>query len=184
MLACPCLARSQPHLPSPCPSGLLRLLLQDNPDAKVIMLVPEVVLCTQQAAAFIKGGVPGAAAFSGANEALNINNWDLKLNMHSVLVCTPQILVNVLEKKRKLLQQVQLLVLDEVHHTSKEHPYAKVLQQWRALKDSVSCRGLRAVLPAAAHIGQLQWHVLQPAPVAVVAAAAIEVHMLHSLVAE
>jgi endoribonuclease Dicer len=104
------------------------------------MLVPEVVLCTQQAAAFIKGGVPKAAPFSGANASLNIENWDLKLKEYSVLVCTPQILVNILTKKPRLLQQVHLLVLDEVHHTSKEHPYAKVIQTWRSLKDVVSGR--------------------------------------------
>lgn len=117
-------------------------MLQDNPAAKVVMLVPEVVLATQQAATFIKGGVAGAAAFSGANESLNIGNWGIKLTLHSVLVCTPQVLVNVLEKQPGALQQVQLLVLDEVHHTSKDHPYAKVLRTWRQLKDAVGGRGI------------------------------------------
>jgi endoribonuclease Dicer len=111
------------------------------------MLVPEVVLCTQQAAAFIKAGVPGAAPFSGANESLNYSNWDIKLSLHSVLVCTPQVLVNVLTKKPQALQQVQLLVLDEVHHTSKDHPYAKVLKVWRQLKDAVSGRSSQRCLP-------------------------------------
>jgi superfamily II DNA or RNA helicase len=56
---------------------------------------------------------------------LVLNGVGIKLQ---VLVMTPQILVDGLDNNSITLDKVNLMVLDECHHASKNHPYAKIMR--------------------------------------------------------
>lgn len=48
--------------------------------------------------------------------------------MVQVLVMTPQILLDVLRSAFLKLEMVCLLIIDECHHTTGNHPYAKLMK--------------------------------------------------------
>ena len=58
------------------------------------------------------------------------------LENDDVVVMTAQILVNALNDKEHMvaLSDISLLILDECHHTQKEHPYNKIMEKYLALK--------------------------------------------------
>jgi hypothetical protein len=62
------------------------------------MLVPEVVLTNQQAAALVRSGVTKTAPFS-SESPLNFSNWRQNLLANNVMIATAQLLVNVLVKR-------------------------------------------------------------------------------------
>lgn len=57
--------------------------------------------------------------------SLVLNGVGVKLQ---VLVMTPQILLDGLDSNSLTLDKVNLMVLDECHHASKNHPYAKIMR--------------------------------------------------------
>ena len=58
------------------------------------------------------------------------------LENDDVVVMTAQILVNALNDKEHMvaLSDISLLILDECHHTQKEHPYNKIMEKYLALR--------------------------------------------------
>jgi ERCC4-related helicase len=57
--------------------------------------------------------------------------WQRVLGEHQVVVCTGQVLLNLLDKGAEYmsLERVALLVIDECHNTVKKHPYNKIMQK-------------------------------------------------------
>ena len=100
------------------------------------MLVPEVVLAAQQAAAFVRhGGVaPDRVGAFSSERPLTAAGWPRHLAAHDVLIATGQSLLNVLAARPRALEDVGLLILDECHHTRGESPYAAVMARWRRLR--------------------------------------------------
>ena len=54
--------------------------------------------------------------------------WETEFNKHDVLVMTHQILLNNLKHAFIGPNNINLLILDECHHTSKNHPYKKIME--------------------------------------------------------
>ena len=64
---------------------------------------------------------------------LNVDAWDKEkwrdeFNKHDVLVMTHQILLNNIEHGFIRPSNINLLILDECHHTKKSHPYMKIMK--------------------------------------------------------
>eukprot|EP00795_Rhopilema_esculentum_P002763 gene2763-983_t len=56
-------------------------------------------------------------------------DWKKEFNAHDVLVMTHQILLDMLQHNYLLPSNINLLVLDECHHTNKNHPYAQIMKR-------------------------------------------------------
>ena len=57
------------------------------------------------------------------------DDWKKEFNEHDVLVMTHQILLDMLQHNYLLPSNINLLVLDECHHTKKNHPYAQIMKR-------------------------------------------------------
>jgi endoribonuclease Dicer len=57
-------------------------------------------------------------------DQLSRPDWQQQLALHKVIVCTPAILEQCLARGHLTMKQINLLVIDEAHHTKKNHPYA------------------------------------------------------------
>jgi ERCC4-related helicase len=97
-----------------------------KPAAKVVMVVPTLALCGQQATALSQYCGCPVGDFNG-NNPLPADKWQHTLEQHSMMVFTAQTFVNVLEQLPEALSQVDLLVLDEVHHARGDSPYTKIM---------------------------------------------------------
>ena len=53
--------------------------------------------------------------------------WDEQLKENMVIVCTAEILCQSLHNAFIKMDQINLLIFDEAHHTKKEHPYARLV---------------------------------------------------------
>lgn len=51
--------------------------------------------------------------------------WDKILGENMVIVCTAEILYQCLMHSFISMDQINLLIFDEAHHTKRNHPYAK-----------------------------------------------------------
>ena len=54
------------------------------------------------------------------------------LQRHDVVVLTAQILVNALKAKELKMSSIDLLIMDECHHTDQNHPYNAIMQIYHA----------------------------------------------------
>jgi endoribonuclease Dicer len=51
--------------------------------------------------------------------------WSKYINDYMVVVCTAEILKQGLLSSFIRMEQINLLIFDEAHHTKKDHPYAR-----------------------------------------------------------
>ncbi|KAB2049914.1 hypothetical protein ES319_A13G209300v1 [Gossypium barbadense] len=65
----------------------------------------------------------------GVNE-WNSEYWEKDIKEHDVLVMTPQILLDALWKAFLSLEMVSLMIIDECHHATGNHPYAKIIKEF------------------------------------------------------
>lgn len=76
-------------------------------------------------------GENGSEIVSGMSESARLSGM---LQQHDVVVLTAQVLVNALKSKDVDLENIQLLILDECHHTNFGHPYNIIMQEYHRLK--------------------------------------------------
>lgn len=64
--------------------------------------------------------------------------WQTVFRQNHVIVCTPQILLNVLTKGSEYMtvSRINLLVLDECHKAHRNHPYAQVMHHYERAEAS------------------------------------------------
>ncbi|KAI1770739.1 hypothetical protein F4818DRAFT_455509 [Hypoxylon cercidicola] len=58
--------------------------------------------------------------------------WKQKLEESMVMVCTAEILLSCLHHSFVKMEQINLLIFDEAHHTKKNHPYARIIKDFYA----------------------------------------------------
>lgn len=85
-----------------------------------------VTLVFQQAAVLRNNIDQNVAHFFGAmgTDLWDKQTWDEHLSKNMVIVCTAEILNQCLLNAFVRMDQINLLIFDEAHHTKKDHPYA------------------------------------------------------------
>ncbi|KAL7627847.1 Dicer-like protein 1 [Parahypoxylon ruwenzoriense] len=64
---------------------------------------------------------------------LSYDFWKQKAEGSMVIVCTAAILLSCLHHSFIKMEQINLLIFDEAHHTKKNHPYARIIKDFYAL---------------------------------------------------
>eukprot|EP01113_Clastostelium_recurvatum_P024981 TRINITY_DN2993_c0_g2_i2.p1 TRINITY_DN2993_c0_g2~~TRINITY_DN2993_c0_g2_i2.p1 ORF type:complete len:316 (+),score=71.55 TRINITY_DN2993_c0_g2_i2:135-950(+) len=103
-------------------------MLKMNPHAKVIFLVERLPLLLQQADEISRE--TGVCVSSLSGDMCNYNTAEDP----QVLVIMAQVYLNALTASKLSFDNVCLIVFDEVHHATKEHPYNKILDLLRRRK--------------------------------------------------
>ncbi|KAJ5101747.1 hypothetical protein NUU61_003969 [Penicillium alfredii] len=94
-------------------------------------LVDSVTLVFQQAAVLRNNIDQNVAHFFGAmgTDLWDKQTWDEHLSKNMVIVCTAEILNQCLLNAFVRMDQINLLIFDEAHHTKKDHPYACIVRE-------------------------------------------------------
>lgn len=109
----------------------------DKPIKFAVFLAPQVALVKQQST-FLQTQLPPNtsimtyAGAGGSFESFDIPRWRSELSSADVVVMTPQILVNLLDHGIARIGMIDLLVFDEAHHCSKNHPYNQIMKHYHS----------------------------------------------------
>ncbi|KAK2613566.1 hypothetical protein N8I77_000473 [Diaporthe amygdali] len=105
-------------------------------------LVDKVALAYQQHAVLDCNLAHSVAAFSGdsVRSLWNKSFWEQKFTEHEVIVCTAEILNKCLQFGYIRIDQINLLIFDEAHHTKKNHPYARIIKDYYAAQEGTTAR--------------------------------------------
>lgn len=105
-------------------------------------LVDKVALAYQQHAVLDCNLAHSVAAFSGdsVRSLWNKSFWDQQFAKHEVIVCTAEILNKCLQFAYIRVDQINLLIFDEAHHTKKNHPYARIIKDYYAAQEGTGTR--------------------------------------------
>jgi endoribonuclease Dicer len=63
-------------------------------------------------------------------DKMSMDHWHRTLDENMVIVCTAEILYQCLCHSYVRMQEINLLVFDEAHHTKKNHPYARIIKDF------------------------------------------------------
>ncbi|KAG6013044.1 hypothetical protein E4U43_007513 [Claviceps pusilla] len=108
--------------------------LQRRADGKAyktaFFLVDKVVLCLQQYNVLSANlNYPIGKVYGNTVSGLKTKeDWDAQIRENMAIVCTAQILLDLLGSGLISMSQINLLIFDEAHHTKKSHPYAKIVR--------------------------------------------------------
>ncbi|KAJ3187001.1 Dicer-like protein 1 [Gaertneriomyces sp. JEL0708] len=98
----------------------------------VFFVVPTVPLVDQQrtylAAQFGQAAVKVAPAYGQVMSNQKQEDWK-RLRSSQVIVSTPQVLVDALNRAYIKMKDIALIVLDEAHHATKDSPYAILMRE-------------------------------------------------------
>ncbi|KAI3400556.1 hypothetical protein diail_2757 [Diaporthe ilicicola] len=105
-------------------------------------LVDKVALAYQQHAVLDCNLGHSVAVFSGdsVRSLWNKPFWDKQFAEHDVIVCTAEILNKCLQSAYIRIEQINLLIFDEAHHTKKNHPYARIIKDYYAAQEGTGAR--------------------------------------------
>ncbi|XP_077999952.1 ATP-dependent RNA helicase DHX58-like [Glandiceps talaboti] len=109
---------------------------------KVIFIVPTHSLIEQQRDAFRQ--IFPASTVEGIGET---DQLVTVLKNRDVVVLTAQILINALNREEVQLTDVKMLILDECHHTTLNHPYNELMRRYLQIKLDKTRAAEAAMLP-------------------------------------
>ena len=96
-----------------------------NPNKKILFLVDRIPLVFQQADMIEKETKLTCLKCCGDTFAKS------KLEQkYDVMVAIASLVINIIEKDWISLQEFSLIVIDEAHHTTKEHPFSVILRNY------------------------------------------------------
>ncbi|KAJ3358347.1 Dicer-like protein 1, partial [Kappamyces sp. JEL0680] len=97
---------------------------------KSIFFVPTVPLVAQQSAYLANHSeLRVGQMWGGSNSSvLDQQKWNECIDRHDVIVMTPLILLNALDRGFVRLERFHLLVFDECHHARSSHPYNLIMK--------------------------------------------------------
>ncbi|XVE70817.1 hypothetical protein DITRI_Ditri10aG0101000 [Diplodiscus trichospermus] len=113
----------------------------------IIFLAPTVHLVNQQYEYIKIHTSLEVEQYYGAKgvDGWNSDCWDKEIKEHDVLVMTPQILLDALRKAFLSLEMMSLLIIDECHRATGNHPYAKIMKEfYRKSNDKPKIFGMTA----------------------------------------
>uniref|UniRef100_A0A5B7CE62 Uncharacterized protein n=1 Tax=Davidia involucrata TaxID=16924 RepID=A0A5B7CE62_DAVIN len=102
-------------------------------DKKIILfLAPTVHLVHQQFEVIKVHTNLKVEEYYGAKgvDEWNAKCWEKEINEHDALVMTPQILLDALRKAFVSLEIVCLMIIDECHRATGNHPYTKIMKEF------------------------------------------------------
>ncbi|KAG6045644.1 hypothetical protein E4U17_000089 [Claviceps sp. LM77 group G4] len=110
--------------------GELQRRADGLPQKAAFFLVDKVVLCIQQYNVLSANlSCPVGKAYGKTVSRLKTKeDWDGQIRENMTIVCTAQILLDLLGSGLVSMQQINLLIFDEAHHTKKSHPYARIVR--------------------------------------------------------
>lgn len=111
----------------------LRHLIQKPQNNVCIFLAPTVHLVRQQAMVIEDSTNFNVGIYFGKSKCLkNHHDWEKEIELHEVLVMTPQILLHNLEHCFIRMEQIALLIFDECHHAQSQnrHAYVQIMKDF------------------------------------------------------
>ncbi|KDO29419.1 hypothetical protein SPRG_05956 [Saprolegnia parasitica CBS 223.65] len=112
--------------------SIMLLREQDYSVQRAFVMAPTRQLVTQIHAKILKLTTLKVKAYCGRDvEVWDHLQWENELLLNSVLVCTPEILRNILAKGYITFERINLLVFDECHHAGKRHPYNQIMKDYK-----------------------------------------------------
>lgn len=110
--------------------GELQRRADGKPYKTAFFLVDKVVLCLQQYNVLSANlNYPVEKVYGNTVSGLKTKeDWDAQIRENMAIVCTAQILLDLLGSGLISMNQINLLIFDEAHHTKKSHPYAKIVR--------------------------------------------------------
>jgi RNA-dependent RNA polymerase len=97
-----------------------------NPEKKVIFVVAKIPLAYQQAKVLQEQTGCNVLTLCGETD----NRHFKVLPEHEVYVITSQTLINLLSFNKLHFSVISCIIMDEVHHTVKKHPYATLIESF------------------------------------------------------
>ncbi|KAJ1420894.1 Ribonuclease III domain [Sesbania bispinosa] len=97
-----------------------------------VFLVPKVVLVSQQAKALEDHTDLKVGTYWGdlGVDFWGVAVWKEQTAKHEVLVMTPDILLNCLRHSLIKLEMIKVLIMDECHHATGNHAYARIMAEF------------------------------------------------------
>lgn len=95
-------------------------------------VVDKVALAFQQQAVLDCNLAHSSAVYAGESVKYSWTSefWTSEIAKHEVIVCTAEILKQMLQYGYIRIDQINLLIFDEAHHTKKSHPYARIIKDY------------------------------------------------------
>lgn len=105
-----------------------------KPPRNSFFLVDKVSLVHQQYEVLNANLDATVQRFHGDNRGstLTYDVWKQNMKDAMVIVCTAEILLSCLHRSFVKMEQINLLIFDEAHHTKKNHPYARIIKDFYA----------------------------------------------------
>ncbi|KAG2593731.1 hypothetical protein PVAP13_5NG012593 [Panicum virgatum] len=109
------------------------MISRTNNDQKIIIfLAPTVQLVTQQFEVIKSYTDFEVEHYHGAKgvDQWKAHRWEEQLSKFQVVVMTPQVLLDALRQAFLILDMVSLMIFDECHHATGNHPYTRIMKEF------------------------------------------------------
>jgi len=110
-----------------CGAELAKRFFEYAPQQQILFIVETIPLVYQQAAALANDTGLLIGKFCGE---VSSYSWTSEFNpeRHNIIVITSGLLINLLDQKELSLQQISLMIFDEAHHCTKNHPMNMIMK--------------------------------------------------------